>query len=223
MGTLGCSFVGSPPAAFTSDQVMRVTGISRRRLNYWLEHDIISADIDAAKGRGRVRLWSFENLLEVRVAVWLRERVSLQLLTKIVRSLRRRGYSMPLATLRLAVVEANKPRRQARVIFQDEAGEWEEVFSGGQLVMEITLPVGAMRDELSKALDRDQRKRRKSGQIERQRGRLGSAPVFAGTRIPVSAVERLHKAGWSTQRILAEYPGLKPGDVRAVVATAKAS
>jgi uncharacterized protein (DUF433 family) len=222
MDTLGCSFVGSPPAAFTSDQVMRVTGISRRRLNYWLEHGIISADIDAAKGRGRVRLWSFENLLEVRVALWLRDRVSLQLLTKIVKSLRRRGYETPLATLVLAVVEPKSARRQSRVIFQDESGKWEEALSG-QLVMELSLPVGAMRSELSSALDRDQRQRRKSGKIERQRGRLGSAPVFAGTRIPVGAVERLHAAGWSTKRILAEYPGLKVGDIRAAIGTAKAS
>jgi uncharacterized protein (DUF433 family) len=201
---------------------MRVTGISRRRLNYWLDHGIISADIDAAKGRGHVRLWSFDNLLEVRVALWLRDRVSLQLLTKIVKSLRRRGYETPLATLVLAVVEPHAARATSRVIFQDETGQWEEALSG-QLVMELSLPVGAMRDQLAKALERDQRKRRKAGQIERQRGRLGSVPVFAGTRIPVSVVERLHKAGWSDQRILTEYPDLKPGDVRAALREAKAS
>jgi uncharacterized protein (DUF433 family) len=80
-----------------------------------------------------------------------------------------------------------------------------------------------MRDQLAKALERDQRKRRKAGQIERQRGRLGSAPVFAGTRIPVSVVTRLHKAGWSNQRIMTEYPDLKPGDVRAALREEKAS
>ena len=41
-------------------------------------------------GAGAVRLWSFQNLLEVRVALWLRDRVSLQLLRKIVQSFRKR-------------------------------------------------------------------------------------------------------------------------------------
>ncbi len=207
---------------FSTEQVMRITGISRRRLDYWLEHRIVSADIDTSRGKRRVRLWTFENLLEVRVALWLRNVVSLQLLTKIVASLRRRGYSTPLATLTLRVVAPTSPRRQSRVVFMDESGEWEEVLSG-QLVMELTLPMGAMRDELEKAISRDERSRRKSGQIERRRGRLGSTPVFAGTRVPVSAVLTMHKAGWSTERILSEYPGLKTGDIRTAVAQSRAS
>jgi uncharacterized protein (DUF433 family) len=91
------------------------------------------------------------------------------------------------------------------------------------MVMELALPMEAMRKELSSAVEKDRRNRRKAGHIERRRGRLGSEPVFAGTRVPVSAVVGLHKAGWSAQKILGEYPGLKRGDVRAAVARAKAS
>ncbi len=211
-----CPFV-DPAPAFTSEQVMRVTGISKRKLNYWLDNGIISADIDEARGRGRVRLWSFQNLLEVRVALWLRDRVSLQLLRKIVGSLRKRGFEMPLADLRLGVVESANPRKRARIVFQTESGEWEEVFEGGQLVLRLTLPIKAMSDELAKAVERDQRQRRRAGQIEKRRGRLGSEPVFAGTRIPVTAVQRMHDAGWTSKMILAEYPSLKPKDVRAAV------
>ena len=48
-----CPSVDHPVRAFTSEQVMRVTGISKRKLNYWLDNGIISADIDEARGRGR--------------------------------------------------------------------------------------------------------------------------------------------------------------------------
>src|ERR1017187_4694858 len=95
-------------AAFTSEQVMRITGVSRRRLTYWLERGVVTAEVDAARGRGHVRLWSFGNLLEVRVALWLREKVSLQLLTKVVRKLCREGLTKPLADLRVAVVEGKR-------------------------------------------------------------------------------------------------------------------
>lgn len=44
--------------------------------------------------------------------------------------------------------------------------------------------------------------------IERVPGRLGGVPVFRDTRIPVSTVWNLRDAGWSTQRILDNYPAL---------------
>ncbi len=213
--------VALPDQVFTSEQVLRLTGVSRRRLNYWLDRGIISADVDEARGRGHVRLWSFSNLIEVRVALQLRDDVSLQLLGKIVRKLRQhRGLKVPLAEVRLAVV----PRgRGNRVVIQDSQGEWEEALSG-QYVMTLVLPLGRYESEISEAAERDRRDRRQPGKIEKRRGHLGSAPVFAGTRIPVATVRRLLIAGWDTARILDEYPGLDAADVQAAAAgdTAKA-
>ena len=126
-------------------------------------------------------MWSFTNLLEVRVALWLREQVSLQLLGKIVPALRKRGFDAPLAQLRVGVVEHRN--HQKRVIIQNPDGAWEEPLSG-QLILEIVLPLGQFRVELEAAAERDRKRQRRPGQIERKRGRLGSEPVFAGTRSP---------------------------------------
>ena len=191
---------------------MRLTGVSRRRLAYWLDRGVVSADVDVARGRGRVRLWSFTNLVEIRVAVWLRERVSLQLLGKVVGALHRRGYSFPLAEVRVAVVDAE--RHRVRVVVQGPDGRWEEPLSG-QLVMELVLPLARFQDELTAALEHERRATRVPGRIERKRGHLGSEPVFAGTRVPVAAVQRLHAAGWGAERIVAAYPGLTAADVEA--------
>ena len=209
--------VTHPSPAFTSDQVMRLTGVSRRRLAYWLERDIVSSDVDVARGRGRVRLWSFTNLVEVRVALWLRDRVSLQLLGKVVRVLRRRGYASPLAEVRVAVLEAR--RRQLRVVVQRPDEAWEEPLSG-QLVMELVLPLRRFHEELREAIEHERRVARVPGKIERKRGRLGSEPVFAGTRVPVAAVQRLHAAGCDTGRILNAYPGLTVEDIEAAASAA---
>jgi uncharacterized protein (DUF433 family) len=204
--------VAQPSPAFTSDQVIRLTGVSRRRLAYWLERGVVSADVDVARGRGRVRLWSFTNLVEVRVALWLRDRVSLQLLGKVVRALRRRGYKSPLAEVRVAVLEAG--RRKLHVVVQGADGAWEEPLSG-QLVMELVLPLGRFQEELHEAIEYERRAARAPGKIERKRGRLGSEPVFAGTRVPVAAVQRLHAAGWDAERIIGAYPGLTVEDIEA--------
>jgi uncharacterized protein (DUF433 family) len=40
--------------------------------------------------------------------------------------------------------------------------------------------------------------------------------VFAGTRIPIRAIERFLQAGYSIASILDEYPSLKQDDVEAV-------
>jgi uncharacterized protein (DUF433 family) len=205
---------------FTSERMMRLTGVSRRRLAYWLDRGIVSADVDAAKGRGRVRLWSFSNLVEVRVALALRDEVSLQLLGKIVRKLRERGMTLPLSQVRIAV---DRLGSSSRVVIQESDGSWAEPLSG-QGVMILDLPLDQYGRELVEAAERDRKTQRREGLIEQRRGRLGSAPVFAGTRVPVATVKRLLDAGWGDERILAEYPGLTRADLRvAAGAKSKAS
>lgn len=202
--------------AWTTEQVLRITGVSKRRLGYWLDRGILTAEIDEARGRGRVRLWSFANLVEVRVVVWLRDRVSLQLIAKIVEHLRKRGIDQPLSELRFAVVDTGKARRPTDVVVQRPDGSWETPLEG-QVVMEVVLPLSRFADELRAASERDRAGRRQPGRVERHRGRMGSAEVLAGTRVPVDAVRRLHGAGWSTERIIENYPGLTKRDVQAAL------
>ena len=211
--------MGESGLVFTTDQVMRVTGISRRRLAYWLDHGILAADVDEARGRGRVRLWSFRNLLEVRVALWLRDKVSLQLIRAMVGKLRAlEGLEHPLTDVSFAVVESTRKARRQDVVIQQPDGSWE-TWAEAQKVMEVTVPLRRFVDELRQATDLDRRSRRQVGAVERRRGALGSTPVLAGTRVPTSAIRSLHEAGWSTERILENYPGLQTADVDAALRT----
>ena len=43
---------------------------------------------------------------------------------------------------------------------------------------------------------------------------MGGVPCVRGLRIPVATVLRLLAAGWSGERILAEYPDLQDDDIR---------
>jgi DNA-binding transcriptional MerR regulator len=190
-------FIGTGPMvasmeSFTTDQVIRITGVSRRRLAYWLDRGIVSADIDKARGRGRVRLWSFRNLLEVRVALWLRDRLSLQLIGRVVKELRKAGLSSPLATIRFAVI-AGGGRRGDNVVIQTGSGEWSHPIMG-QIIFEGTLPLQRFGEELTVAADRDYKRRRRAGMVERRRAKLdpsrfrrdpypcraGRSPSFSG-------------------------------------------
>lgn len=198
--------------AWTTEQVLRITGVSKRRLGYWLDRQIISADVDEARGRGHVRLWSFANLVEVRVVMWLRDRVSLQLIGKIVGYLRKRGVDQPLSELRFAVVDTGRPRRPTDIVVQQPDGSWETPIDG-QVVMEVVLPLERFADELRLASERDRAKRRQPGRVERRRGRMGSVEVLAGTRVPVATIRRLDAAGWTVARIVDNYPGVTERDI----------
>ena len=61
-----------PVIAFTDDQVRRLTGVTTRRLDEWAERGLLRATIDRPVGSRRVRLFSFADMVAVRVAHWLR-------------------------------------------------------------------------------------------------------------------------------------------------------
>ena len=57
---------------------------------------------------------------------------------------------------------------------------------------------------------------REPGRVVKRRRVHGSKPTFAGTRIPVSAVEAFLEEGASDQDILAAYPELTAADIAVV-------
>ena len=57
---------------------------------------------------------------------------------------------------------------------------------------------------------------REPGRIVKRRRVHASKPTFAGTRIPVSAVEGFLQEGASDEDILAAYPQLTPADIAVV-------
>jgi uncharacterized protein (DUF433 family) len=223
MSTVLLSFVAGggrwdEVVVFTSEQVQRVTGISKRKLDYWLQTEVLWADIDAARGRGRVRLYSFQNLVEIRTAIWLRDMVSLQLLRKVVAKLREvLALGHPLAEVSFGVILTDRRREPYHVVVQGADGVWEH-WESGQRIMEISLPIHSFVAELTDAAERDRLGRRRPGKVERRRGVMGSTPVLAGTRVPTRAIWSLYRSGYDVDRILANYPGLTPMDVDAAVA-----
>jgi uncharacterized protein (DUF433 family) len=69
---------------------------------------------------------------------------------------------------------------------------------------------GDMRRRVDRLKDRG---KRQVGEMVRDLFIAGGKPVFADTRIPVSTIQSLMRAGLSDETILYEYPHLKPGDI----------
>lgn len=184
----------------------------------WVKHGVVTVDTERQLGSRRVRLFSFPNLVEAKTAAWLRDKTSLQLIRKIVERLRSEDLERPLAEVKVAVIESGRSGPLV-VVVQRSDGAWEHG-ADGQQIMRVTVPLHRFAEELNRSAEKERRRTLTAGQVERRRGRLGSVPVLAGTRVPTETIRRLTAAGWSTDRILKNYPGLGRSDINAALSEA---
>lgn len=197
-------------ALFTVDQAARLTGVSRRQLGSWDRDGFFSPAVSYNDGGAFTRLYSFRDLLSLKVLNQLRNdtRVSMEHLREVKTDLSHLGEDMWIrSTLYLlgksVVIERDDETRH-------EAGTGQEVF---QIPLKVI--VGGMRDRIR---EMNKRGADEVGQVERTRGIVGNRPVIAGTRIPVSTIKEFADAGYSVEQIIKEYPSLKKKDVEAAIA-----
>ena len=76
---------------FLISHVERLTGVDSRTIDFWDRSAFISPSLQGATGKGSQRLWSFDDLVAIKVAGQLRGLgVSLQALRKVTAYLRGR-------------------------------------------------------------------------------------------------------------------------------------
>jgi DNA-binding transcriptional MerR regulator len=86
--------MGDVHDGFLISQVERLTGVDRRTLDFWDRSGFLSPSRQAATGKGSQRLWSFDDLVALKVAGQLRGLgVSLQALRKVAAYLK--GHTPP--------------------------------------------------------------------------------------------------------------------------------
>ena len=182
----------------------RLAGVSVRRVRYWHQTGLVIPSIGRKHGRVVLRLYSFNNLIELlAVAAMLNSRgVSLQQVRKVVAYLHER-YEAPLREVRYAVAGGE-------VFFMEKDGTWAGGRAPDQLVEHRVLPLEEIRDRVRRGT---QRPTEAAGRTVKRRKVAGFKPVFKGTRIPVEAVVGYLDRGYSTDRILKSFPELTPRDV----------
>jgi DNA-binding transcriptional MerR regulator len=90
---------------FTPKQVTRLTGVPYSTLNLWAKNGLVSPTIAAGAGSGSERVYSFSDVVALRVAFALRKAgVSTRSLKRVVQFVRENeGIEKPLAESRLVV------------------------------------------------------------------------------------------------------------------------
>ena len=75
---------------YNSKEASRIAGVSLRQIQYWDERGVIRPSVKAARGRGSKRLYSFHDLLCLKVMKDLTYRgLSLQKVRRCLQPLRR--------------------------------------------------------------------------------------------------------------------------------------
>jgi uncharacterized protein (DUF433 family) len=201
--------------AFTEEQVARLTGITVGQLRYWDRTGFFRPEY-AYEHRNDAysRIYSYLDLVSLKVIARLRKRVPLQRLRVVKQKLGEinpdlwRGVTLWVHGGEVAFVHP-------------KTGEPEEVVSGQKLMKIALSEVTDDLDEKVRALRL--RTEAQVGTIERHRRVMHNAPVIGGTRIPVAAIRSFHEAGYTVDQIVAEYPSLTPCDVKTALADDRAA
>ncbi|NIJ32803.1 DUF433 domain-containing protein [Sphingomonas oligoaromativorans] len=196
--------------AFSEDQVSRLTGLTHAQLRRWNRSGFIRPEY-LSDGNARspfTFIYSFKDLLKLRVLNQLRN-----------------VYSVPMSELRR--VEATLEHlgdakwtsqklwvHNRKVVFEEPESLRKREVSTRQFVAEIPLAVVTTdaRDDIRRM---NEREKDQIGTIEKRRHVHSSDPVFAGTRIPVSAIVDYIDAKYTDDQILAEFPDLTKKDIAA--------
>lgn len=192
--------------ALPAAKAARLAGVTPRQLRYWEQIDLVTPSTIRRVGqRGTVRLYHYQDLLDLLVAATLRmqRHMSLQHIRRVVEHLRTQGYEAPLRELSFAIFGQE-------IYFQHPNGEWEGSLRKDQLVLEQTIHLDPLRAQIR---DATRRNPANAGKIVHRRGVHRSKPIFAGTRIPVSAVQEYLIHGFGAEEILEAHPDLTEADV----------
>lgn len=187
----------------TRSAAARVIGVSEDRLRSWNNRGLVLPSFLPLGTRG---YWTYalDDIVQGRIVRQLEEAGhDVRVIRRIVEAVRTSTYPRPLAQLVWAV--------SGRDIFvQYPDGQWVNGRRPAQGVMTEVIDLDRIRVEARDAL---RRPGDAAGQTERRRGRLGSKEVFAGTRVPVTAVLPYLRRGVPDAEILEAFPDLTPTDI----------
>lgn len=198
-------------AAFSGAQVERLTHLTTAQLRYWDKTGFF-APVYADENRRTPysRIYSFKDVVGLRTLGLLRRQhnVSLQHLRQVAEKLSHLRDDLWTKTTLYVL--------NRRVIVHEPGGGRLRDAVSAQYVLGI--PLKRIIADTKRDADRLLRRPETSiGKVNRSRNVLRNAPVIAGTRIPTAAIRRYREAGYTIDRIIAEYPDLTAQDVEAAL------
>lgn len=195
---------------FSEEQASRISGVSLYQLRQWDKEGFFPAAFGAGKRHIPFgRLYSFRDLVSLQVLDDLRnqKKIPLSHLRKVSEKLSHFGDRKWSATTLYVLGK--------RVVMEDPSTKHREDVVSGQQVFNIPLRIVIRntRERIKALSNRDDAQ----GKFSRGKFVAHNELVFSGTRIPVAMITEFHEAGYSTAKILQEFPDLTAADVNAAI------
>jgi DNA-binding transcriptional MerR regulator len=116
---------------YRGPQVCKIVGITYRQLDYWARTDLVRPSVMDANGSGTQRLYSFRDLLELKVIKQMLDAgLALQSARKAVESLRK--FANDVSSARI-VIEGPK------IVIAETEEQWLDLMRDGQGVFSFNL------------------------------------------------------------------------------------
>jgi predicted RNase H-like HicB family nuclease len=143
--------------AFNTKTVIRITGLTQRQIDYWDRTHFIKPSVKEASGYGTARLYSFIDLVQLKVAKMLIDKgISLQKIRKSINYLKKNfpDIEKPLAEMRFIT------DGETLFVLTDNKKKILDTLSKGQMV--FALAIGELINELTGEVQKlDQEKKYK--------------------------------------------------------------
>ena len=140
---------------FNTNMVCKLTGLTKRQIDYWDRIHFIKPSVREASGYGSIRLYSFTDLVQLKVASTLKDKgLSVQKIRKSINYLKKAfpEVEQPLAEMRLIT------DGETIFVLTEKKQVILDTLSKGQMVMSIA--IGAIIEELKGEVKKISRERK---------------------------------------------------------------
>ena len=196
--------------AYTAERAAALSGVPKSTIHWWARHDVLVPSVSAK----RVMLWSYADLMGLRVIYWLRQRKVTKLGVEVPRT------SMPavrralkdLRALDLSIWDRGRPAllvdANGQVHVKAEAGVHNldrQVVSDDllDLIAPFTTAEGTHGPDLATPRT----------ELRIIPGKLSGSPHVAHTRLETRALAALARDGFDVARIQQLYPYVSTGQI----------
>jgi uncharacterized protein (DUF433 family) len=201
-----------PRGAYSADRAAALSGVPKSTVHYWARKEILVPSVSAE----RIRLWSYSDLLALRVIAWLRatktapdgQTIGPTTMTAVRTGLRE------LASIDLALwTEEGSPNiavdRGGRIVLNatpsPEHPDGQAVLDADALDLLRPLAIGRLVRGPDLVTPRPR--------LRIVPGKLAGAPHVYRTRIETEALAALRRRGLTVDKITALYPAIDTADV----------
>jgi uncharacterized protein (DUF433 family) len=200
--------------AYTAARASALSGVPKSTIHWWSRHDILVPSVSSK----RVKLWSYADLMGLRVIYWLRSRKTDSVGVDIPRS-SMEAVRRALGALQAADVPLWDPSRSR--VFVDGDGLIYFESNGGLQNLDGQLACGELLSLIEPFASAEGLKgpdlARPKPELRIVPGKLSGSPHVVSTRIETTAIAALARDGRDVDGIISLYPFLTSAQVRQAI------